>query len=75
MAVRQVAERARALSDATCAHTQQLAGRLIGLRPHRLLLCSSVSKPGNTKAKKLQFLHTAPPSRESAAFCPSRQIL
>ena len=32
-AVRQVAERARALSDAARTHTQQVAGLLVGLRP------------------------------------------
>ena len=59
-AVRQVAERARALTDAPCAHTQQVAGLLIGLRTHHLLLLCSlerVHRPqvrgGNKKAKKL----------------------
>jgi hypothetical protein len=61
LGVRQVVERARALST----RAQQLAGRLPGLRPggpHRLLLCSLERSP--PVGKKLQFLHTW-------VYCPS----
>ena len=71
-AVRQAAERARALSDAARTHTQQVAGLLIGLRPpasYSAAWAFIASKPrgarrATRRAKKLQF-----------AYCPSFRSL
>ena len=70
-AVRQVAERARALTDAPCAHTQQVAGLLIGLRPHRLLLCSLERSPSASRAKAASRGQQEGQKAPVAAYCPS----